>query len=73
MSSMSDDDPTGLVGRVTVPIPSDGAGEIVLAIRGGSEAYTAYTQGGETLGRNKHAVVIEKMGPRTLLVTETEV
>jgi len=42
---MTDDDPTGLAGRVSIPIPADGAGEIILEIRGGSEAFTAYTQG----------------------------
>ena len=67
--SMLDDDTTGMVGRVSVPIPRDGPGEIILSIRGGSEAFTAYTQGDETLNKNSRAVVVEQTGPRTVLVT----
>jgi hypothetical protein len=66
---MTDDDPTGLTGRVSVPIPADGAGEIIVEIRGGSEAFTAYTQGEETLKKHAHVVVVERTGPRTVLVT----
>jgi hypothetical protein len=66
---MSDDDLTGLVGRVSVPIPTSGAGEVILSVRGGSEAFTAYTQGDEELVKNARAVVIEQTGPHTVLVT----
>ena len=67
--SMNDDDTTGKTGRVSIPIPANGAGEIILDIRGGSEAFTAYPQGGEALAKNAHAVVVEQTGPRTVLVT----
>jgi len=66
---MTDEDVTGMVGRISVPIPTDGAGEVILSIRGGSEAFTAYTQGDEALDRNSRAVVVEQTGPRTVLVT----
>jgi len=66
---MMDDDLTGMVGRVSVPIPTDGPGEIILRIRGGSEAFTAYTEGDESMGKNARAVVVEQTGPRTVLVT----
>jgi hypothetical protein len=66
---MSDEVATGLAGRVSIPIPAEGAGEVILDIRGGSEAFTAYTQGGEVLAKNSRAVVIEQTGPRTVLVT----
>jgi len=69
---MSDDETTGMVGRVSVPIPTDGPGEIILNIRGGSEAFTAYTQGDEALGKNARAVVVEQAGPRTVLVTAAD-
>ena len=36
-----DDNLIGKIGRVTVPIPIDGPGEVMLAIRGGTEAYAA--------------------------------
>jgi hypothetical protein len=60
---------TGMVGRVSVPIPTDGAGEVILSIRGGSEAFTAYTQGDESLSKNARVVVVEQTGPRTVMVT----
>ncbi|MHB8264041.1 MAG: hypothetical protein ACYDGY_09925 [Acidimicrobiales bacterium] len=66
---MSNDETIGMVGRVSIPIPLGEPGEIILSIRGGSEAFTAYTQGNETLGKNARAVVIEQTGPRTVLVT----
>jgi len=66
---MTGGDATGMTGRVSIPIPSDGSGEIIVDIRGGSEAFTAYTQGGEALAKNARAVVVEQTGPRTVLVT----
>ena len=58
-----------MIGRVSVPIPAEGAGEVILNIRGGSEAFTAYTQGAEVLEKNDRVVVVEQTGPRTVLVT----
>jgi hypothetical protein len=66
---VTDDDLIGVVGRISVPVPTDGLGEIIVSIRGGSEAFTAYTQGDEALIKNAHAVVVEQTGPRTVLVT----
>ncbi len=66
----NDDDITGAVGRVSVPIPVDKPGEIILNIRGGSEAFTAYTKNNEALAKFARAVVIEQTGPRTVVVTE---
>jgi hypothetical protein len=66
---MMDGDLIGTVGRVSVPIPTDGQGEVILSVRGGSEAFTAYTQGDEVLVKNARAVVVEQTGPRTVLVT----
>lgn len=59
----------GLVGRISVPVPAEGPGEIIVSIRGGTEAFTAYTQGGETLSKNARAAVVERTGARTVLVT----
>lgn len=60
---------TGMTGRISIPVPKDGSGEIILSVRGGSEAFTAYTLGGEVLPKNARAVVVEQTGARTLLVT----
>jgi hypothetical protein len=59
----------GMIGRISVPVPVGGAGEIIISVRGGSEAFTAYTAGDETLSRNARAAVVEKTGARTVLVT----
>jgi hypothetical protein len=60
---------TGLTGRITVPVGAKLPGEIMIFIRGGCEAYTAYGSGGEELEKNTHAVVVEQTGSRTVLVT----
>jgi hypothetical protein len=60
----------GLVGRISCPVTADLPGEIILAIRGGREAFTAYSNG-EVLAKNSHAVVIEQTGNRTVMVTST--
>lgn len=59
----------GRMGRVSVPIAPGVPGEVILHIRGGSEAYTAYTQCEEPLEVNTRIVVVEQLSTRTLLVT----
>lgn len=61
----------GMMGRISIPVGPDLPGEIILAVRGGSEAFTAYCNGGEELKKNTHAVVVEQTGPRTVMVTAT--
>jgi len=69
MSNSLEDDLTGMTGRITVPVPVDGPGEIMISVRGGAEAFTAYTLGGESLPKNARAAVVEQTGARTVLVT----
>ena len=69
MSSDLDENLAGMTGRISVPVPVDGPGEIILRVRGGSEAFTAYTLGGEALAKNARAAVVEQTGARTVLVT----
>jgi hypothetical protein len=59
----------GRMGRVSVPISPGVPGEVIIQIRGGSEAYTAYTQTEEPLAVNTRIVVVEQLSSRTLLVT----
>jgi hypothetical protein len=59
----------GKQGRISVPVPATGAGQIIIALNGGSEAFTAYCLGGEELAMNAPAVVVEQTGPRTVFVT----
>ena len=72
MDSDSDrvaDETFGRIGRVSVPISPGVPGEVIIQIRGGSEAYTAYTQTEEPLVVNTRIVVVEQLSSRTLLVT----
>lgn len=58
---------TGRVGRVTVPIPNDGPGEIVVAIRGGTERFAAWCD--EPLAKNTPVVIIDERSARSVDVT----
>lgn len=69
MSNENAEQLAGMTGRISVPVPADGPGEIIIRIRGGSEAFTAYTIGGEELRKNARAAVVEQTGARTVLVT----
>jgi hypothetical protein len=68
-SGVPADDAVGKMGRVSVPISAGVPGEVIIQIRGGSEAYTAYTDGDEPLAVNSRVVVVEQLSSRTLLVT----
>ena len=60
----------GRVGRVTATITPGHLGEVMVAIRGGSEAFNAYAaEPGETLGRGSRVVVVEYFPPRTIVVS----
>ena len=69
MDEALETDLIGMTGRISVPVPVGGVGEIIISVRGGSQAFTAYTAGGEALPKNARAAVVEKMGARTVLVT----
>ncbi|MFI6703148.1 hypothetical protein ACIBJC_30110 [Streptomyces sp. NPDC050509] len=58
--------PVGAVGRVTVPIPADGPGEVLVAVRGGSEAYAAWAY--RPIGRDLRVVVVESISARSVIV-----
>ncbi|HZU72660.1 MAG TPA: hypothetical protein VE990_07800 [Acidimicrobiales bacterium] len=57
----------GKIGRVTVPIPRAGPGEIFVPIRGGTEAFAAWAD--EEIPRDKAVVVVEVRSPRSVTVT----
>jgi hypothetical protein len=63
------EDAVGKLGRVSVPISAGVPGEVIIQIRGGSEAFTAYTESEEPLTVNTRIVVVEQLSSRTLLVT----
>jgi hypothetical protein len=65
-----DQDVVGKIGRVTGTIAPQKVGEVMIPIRGGSEAFAAYAgTGDEILARGERVVVIEYHPPRTVIVT----
>ena len=60
----------GKVGRVTGTIGPDQVGEVMIAIRGGSEAFNAYAADTtDTISTGTRVVVIEYFPPRTVVVS----
>jgi hypothetical protein len=58
----------GLIGQLTVSVPEDGGpGEVVLPIRGGSEAFAAYAD--EPIRRYTVVVVVDERSARSVTVT----
>ena len=60
----------GKVGRVTVSIPANGPGEVLLTVRGGSEAFAAWSD--ERIPRHSRVVVVESLSARSVLVTPVQ-
>jgi hypothetical protein len=60
----------GKVGRVTVSIPAHGPGEVLLSVRGGSEAFAAWSD--VPVPRHSRVVVVEALSARSVFVTQVE-
>jgi len=59
----------GKVGRVTGTIAPKRLGEVMISVRGGSEAFHAYSSDpDETITSGTRVVVIEYFPPRTVVV-----
>jgi membrane-bound ClpP family serine protease len=63
----SDEELIGKIGRITLPVPADGPGEVLIDVRGGSEAYAAYSD--EPIAKHRQVVVVEERSSRSLVVT----
>jgi hypothetical protein len=60
----------GKLGRVSATVGPGQVGEVMIAIRGGSEAFLAYpADGDETYARGTRVAVVEYYPPRTVVVT----
>jgi hypothetical protein len=60
----------GKVGRVTGTVGPKKLGEVMVPVRGGSEAFHAYaTDPSETIGTGTRVVVVEYFPPRTVVVS----
>ena len=57
----------GKVGRITVSIPARGPGEVLLPVRGGTEAFAALSD--EPVARHSRVVVVEALSARSVFVT----
>ena len=68
-AALADQVMIGKVGRVTGTINPGKLGEVMVPVRGGSEAFHAYAvNGGETITTGTRVVVIEYYPPRTVVV-----
>jgi hypothetical protein len=57
----------GTTGRVTVSISASGPGEVLLPVRGGNEAFAAWSD--EPIPRHSRVVVVDALSARSVLVT----
>ncbi len=65
-----DQDMIGRIGRVTGTVAPGRLGEVMIAVRGGSEAFNAYASApDETIGKGTRVVVVEYFPPRTVVVS----
>jgi hypothetical protein len=59
----------GKLGRVSCSIPPEGGGEVLIEVRGGAEAFTAYPAEPTSIATGRTVVVVEQLSPRSVLVT----
>lgn len=62
----ADESPVGAIGRVTVSIPSDGPGEVLVTVRGGTEAYAAWAE--KPIPTHARVIVVDRTSARSLVV-----
>jgi len=62
-----DQELVGTVGHVTVPITTSLPGEVLLPIRGGTEAFAAFAD--EPIAKHARVVVVECRSARSVTVT----
>ena len=58
--------PVGAIGRVTVSIPPGGLGEVLLPVRGGTEAFAAWCD--QPVARHTRVLVVECPSARSVVV-----
>ena len=70
VTDSSDESVVGRTGRVSGAIGPGLAGEVMIAIRGGTEAFTAYPLlSGETFASGDLVVVVDYIEPRIVYVS----
>jgi hypothetical protein len=69
----TDHEVVGKVGRVVGAIDAGGMGEVMVPVRGGSEAFYAYASTPEeSIPRGTRVIVLEHEPPRTVVVSRYE-
>ena len=69
--SVADQQMVGKIGRVTGKIAPGVIGEVMVSVRGGTEAFHAYaTEGDGEILTGQRIVVVEYFPPRTVIVTK---
>ncbi len=58
--------PVGRIGRVTVPIPPAGMGEVLVPVRGGFETFGALAD--RPIGKHTQVLVVDMASARTVMV-----
>jgi hypothetical protein len=67
---MADQRIVGKTGRVTGRVGPGRIGEVMIAVRGGTEAFHAYAaEGDDEMTTGSRVLVIEYLPPRTVVVT----
>ncbi len=66
---MADQKVIGKTGRVTGRVGPGRIGEVMLPVRGGTEAYHAYSADDEEIPPGTRVLVVETLPPRTVVVT----
>jgi hypothetical protein len=66
-----DEELIGKIGRVTGKVAPKKVGEVMVPIRGGSEAFAAYAAArDQTIELGERVVVVEYHPPRTVIVSQ---
>ena len=66
---MADQKLVGKTGRVTGRVGPGRIGEVMLSVRGGTEAYHAYSADDQEIAPGTRVLVVETLPPRTVVVT----
>jgi len=67
---VADQQVVGKIGRVTGRIQPGSIGEVMIPVRGGTEAYHAYAaDGDDVIPTGTRIVVVDHLPPRTVVVT----
>ncbi|MEU3344835.1 hypothetical protein ABZ723_07500 [Streptomyces sp. NPDC006700] len=61
-----DQSPVGAIGRVTVSIPPGGPGEVLVAVRGGTEAFAAWSR--HPIPKHERVIVVDRTSARSVVV-----